>query len=135
MKHSPTWHFTVLLTGWSATAVCAAVAHLALPLWTAQGTVWPSSAYWQSEIAYFDLLLAVTFIWIARQPDRALKVKACWAIAFLSLALGHNHLEGWLASSNEPKIFHVVFTLGNLLAFVWGIACLVYEKINSLLIK
>ena len=68
-------------------------------------------------------------MWIARQPDTNLKIKAFWAIAFLSIALGHNHLQGWGANVSEPKPFHIVFSLGNLLALVWAAGCLIYERV------
>lgn len=122
------WQLNVLLVGWSCVAIVAALAHLILPEWTAQGTTWPSSPHWQREIAYFDLLLAYVFISIARQGNSALKIRASWAIAFLSLVLGHNHLQGWL---NEPKIFHLIFTVGNFIALVFAIACIYIEKRRS----
>ena len=120
-----TWPLNLLLIGWSVTAIGAAIAHIVMPEWTAQGTVWPASTHWQREIAYFDVLLASAFVWTAQQGDVALKTKACGAIACLSLVLGLNHLEGWLA---EPKIFHVAFTLGNFLALVWGVGAIYGEK-------
>jgi hypothetical protein len=124
-KHKTRWPLTVLLIGWSASAIGAAISHLFMPEWTAQGTTWPSSTHWQQEIACFDLLLSSAFIWIARQEDVSLKIKACGAISCLSLALGLNHLGGWLV---EPKIFHLIFTSGNFFALVWGVSAIYYEK-------
>lgn len=117
------WPLDVLLMGWAAAAICAGLAHLFFPAWTAHGTTWQSEVHWQREVAYFDLLLACAFLWVARQDDISLKRKACGAAACLSLALGLHHLGGWWA---EPKVFHVVFTLGNFLAAAWGIAALLH---------
>jgi len=118
MKH---YRFDILLWAWSGVAVCAALSHIVLPEWTAAGTTWASSPHWQREIAYFDLLLAFIFSWAARQQDVALKRKVTLLLCCLSLVLGENHLEGWLA---EPRLFHVVFTMGNALALAWGaVAC------------
>ncbi len=96
-----------------------------MPEWTAHGTNWTSELHWQREIAYFDLLLSTAFMWVARQDDTALKIKACAAIVCLSLVLGLNHLEDWLAA---PKAFHIIFTLGNLLAVVWGSGAILFAK-------
>jgi hypothetical protein len=96
-----------------------------LPVWTAQGTNWASEVHWQREIAYFDLLLSALFLWVAAQQNMAFKVAACAAIASLSLVLGLNHLEGWLAA---PRVFHVVFTMGNSVAMVWGLGAIFYAR-------
>ncbi len=125
MRSVKKWPFNLLLLAWSTTAICAAISHLCMPEWTAHYTTWQSSPYWQREIGYFDLLLSSAFIWVARQDDVSLKIKACGAIACLSLALGTNHLQGWLA---EAQVFHVVFTLGNLLALAWGVGCILHAK-------
>ena len=119
------WPFNSLLIVWSAAAICAAVSHLLMPEWTARGTTWASEVHWQSEVAYFDLLLASIFLWVARQDDASLKVKACGAITCLSLVLGLNHLGGWLVA---PKVFHVVFTLGNFFAVGWGAVLILYAN-------
>uniref|UniRef100_A0A8W7PU92 Uncharacterized protein n=1 Tax=Anopheles coluzzii TaxID=1518534 RepID=A0A8W7PU92_ANOCL len=66
--------------------------------WTAAGTVWPMSAHWQREIAYFDLFIATILIWTARQPDLRIKRNITLLLCGLSLLLGENHLEGWLAA-------------------------------------
>lgn len=119
------WPLDMLLMGWSVAAVCAGLAHLFFPQWTAHGTTWQSEVHWQREVAYFDLLLACAFCWIARQDEPSLKTKACGAIACLSLGLGLHHLGGWWTA---PKIFHVIFTLGNFLAVAWGIAALLHGR-------
>ncbi|MFX7029305.1 hypothetical protein ABTH93_20410, partial [Acinetobacter baumannii] len=54
--------FNILFWAWSFTALCAAIAHIVMPLWTAAGTTWIPSVYWQREIAYFDITLATIFI-------------------------------------------------------------------------
>jgi hypothetical protein len=36
-----------------------------------------------------------------------------------------HHLQGWLP---EAKIFHIVFTLGNAIALLWGAACLLPSR-------
>jgi hypothetical protein len=36
-----------------------------------------------------------------------------------------HHLQGWL---QEAKIFHIVFTLGNAIALLWGAACLLLSR-------
>lgn len=80
------------------------------------------SAHWQREIAYFDLFIATILIWTARQQDLRIKRNITLLLCGLSLLLGENHLEGWLAA---PQVFHVLFTLGNGLAVLWGVlACL-----------
>ncbi len=109
--------FDLLLWLWSLAALCAAVAHMIMPVWTAAGTTWAPSVHWQREIAYFDLFLATLFIWAARQQDLAVKRKLVLLLCVLSLALGENHLEGWL---QEAKPFHVMFAVANFLAVVWG---------------
>jgi hypothetical protein len=77
--------------------------------------------HWQREIAYFDLLIAFVFGWSARQADPGIKRAATMLLCGLSLLLGENHLEGWLT---EARPFHVLFTLGNGLAVLWGlVAC------------
>ena len=113
--------FDILLRLWASTAVGAALAHIAQPAWTAAGTTWAASPHWQREIAYFDLLLAFVFGWAAHQPDLRTKRNVTLLLCGLSLLLGENHLEGWFAA---PKVFHVLFTLGNALAVLWGVlAC------------
>ena len=116
-SNSRHWSANTLLIGWAAAAMCAAISHLFLPEWTANGTSWASEVHWQREIAYFDLLLAAALLWVANQRDISLKLAACAGISCLSLALGLQHLSGWLTA---PKIFHIVFTLGNFLAVAWG---------------
>ena len=114
--------FDLLLWLWAFAAAGAAVAHIVLPAWTAAGTVWPMSVHWQREIAYFDLFIATIFVWAARQPALRIKRDVTLLLCGLSLLLGENHLEGWLT---DPKVFHVLFTLGNGLAVLWGVlACL-----------
>ena len=114
--------FDILLRLWAAVAVCAAVSHLLMPGWTAAGTTWVMSEHWQREIAYFDLFVAFVFGWAARQTDIRIKHAATILLCVLSLLLGENHLEGWLT---EARPFHVLFTLGNALAVLWGLlACL-----------
>ena len=114
-------HFDILLSAWALAAVCAAVSHLVLPAWTAAGTSWAMSSHWQREIAYFDLCIALVFGWAARQPDMRTKRTITLLLCGLSLLLGENHLEGWLT---EARVFHVLFTLGNALALLWGgLAC------------
>lgn len=113
--------FDILLKLWAVAALCAAVSHIVLPEWTAAGTSWAMSAHWQREIAFFDLFIASVFGWTARQPDLRIKRNVTLLLCGLSLLLGENHLEGWLAA---PKVFHVLFTLGNGLAVLWGVlAC------------
>lgn len=118
--------FDILLWLWAATAVCAAVSHLLLPGWTAAGTTWAMAEHWQREIAYFDLFIAFVFGWSARQADPGIKRAATMLLCGLSLLLGENHLEGWLT---EARPFHVLFTLGNGLAVLWGlVACFSVRK-------
>ncbi|NWK79574.1 hypothetical protein [Aquitalea sp. LB_tupeE] len=118
--------FDILLRLWAVAAVCAAVSHLVLPGWTAAGTTWAMSVHWQREIAYFDLFIAIIFGWSARQADIRIKRAATMLLCGLSLLLGENHLEGWLT---EAKLFHVLFTLGNGLAVLWGlVACVSVRK-------
>ncbi len=113
--------FDILLRLWAVTALCAAVSHIVLPGWTAAGTTWAMSLHWQREIAFFDLFIAFIFGWAARQPDLHTKRNVTLLLCGLSLLLGENHLEGWLAA---PKVFHVLFTLANGLAVLWGVlAC------------
>lgn len=121
-----TVYINTLLWLWSLVALCAAAAHLVVPAWTAAGTNWPSSAHWQREIAYFDIVLACIFVWTARQPELSLKRLAALLLCGLSLLLGEGHLEGWL---QDAKIFHVLFTVGNGLAALWsGLAFLSLSK-------
>ena len=119
------WPFNTLLIVWPTVAVGSAISHLFMPEWTAHGTTWASEVHWQREIAYFNILLSILFLWVARQDDASLKVKACWAIAGLSLVLGLNHLGGWLVA---PKVFHVLFTLGNFAALLWGAGAILYAN-------
>ncbi|NVD70944.1 hypothetical protein HUX88_10280 [Duganella sp. BJB1802] len=112
-----TVYINVLLWLWSLVALCAAAAHIVMPAWTAAGTNWLSSAHWQREIAYFDIVLAGIFSWTARQSDLSIKRGAALMLCGLSLALGEGHLEGWL---QDAKIFHVLFTVGNGLAALWS---------------
>lgn len=113
--------FDILLRLWAAAALCAAVSHIVMPGWTAAGTNWVMSSHWQREIAFFDLLIAFIFGWAARQPDLRTKRNVTLLLCGLSLLLGENHLEGWLVA---PRVFHVLFSLGNGLAAVWGVlAC------------
>lgn len=129
-KESHGWlhaRFDILLRLWAAVAVCAAVSHLLMPGWTAAGTTWSMSEHWQREIAYFDLFIAFVFGWSARQSDIRIKHAATLLLCVLSLLLGENHLEGWLT---EARPFHVLFTLGNGLAVLWGLlACFSVRKI------
>lgn len=119
--HAASARFDILLRLWASIAVCAAASHLVLPEWTAAGTTWPMSPHWQREIAFFDLFVAVIFAWAARQPDLTIKRNATLLLCGLSMLLGENHLEGCFT---EPKIFHVLFALGNALAVLWGVlAC------------
>ncbi|WP_199052668.1 hypothetical protein [Aquitalea sp. ASV15] len=113
--------FDILLRLWAAAAVCSALSHMIQPAWTAAGTTWALSAHWQREIAYFDLFVALIFAWAAHQPELRIKRNVTLLLCGLSLLLGENHLEGWLAA---PKVFHVLFALGNALAVLWGaLAC------------
>jgi hypothetical protein len=83
--------------------------------------------HWQREIAYFDLFIAFVFGWSARQSDIRIKRAATMLLCGLSLLLGENHLEGWLT---EARPFHVLFTLGNGLAVLWGVvACFSVRKV------
>ncbi|WP_199101629.1 hypothetical protein [Aquitalea sp. ASV11] len=129
-KESHGWlhaRFDILLRLWAAVAVCAAVSHLLMPGWTAAGTTWVMSEHWQREIAYFDLFIAFVFGWSARQSDIRIKHAATILLCVLSLLLGENHLEGWLT---EARPFHVLFTLGNGLAVLWGVlACFSVRKV------
>lgn len=120
--------FDLLLWLWSLAALCAAGAHLLAPAWTAAGTVWPSSPHWQREIACFDLVLALLFIGTARQADLGIKRNITLLLCGLSLLLGENHLEGWL---QQPKIFHLVFTVANFAAVLWALgACWRYRVLQ-----
>ena len=119
------WPFNTLLIIWPAVAIGSAISHLFMPEWTADGTTWASEVHWQREIACFNILLSIVFLWVARQHDVSLKVKACGAIMGLSLVLGLNHLGGWLVA---PKVFHVLFTLGNFLAVGWGAGLTFYAN-------
>lgn len=129
-KESHGWlhaRFDILLRLWAAVAVCAAVSHLLMPGWTVAGTTWVMSEHWQREIAYFDLFIAFVFGWSARQSDIRIKHAATLLLCVLSLLLGENHLEGWLT---EARPFHVLFTLGNGLAVLWGVlACFSVRKV------
>lgn len=73
--------------------------------------------HWQREIAYFDLFIAFVFAWSATQADIRIKRAATMLLCGLSLLLGENHLEGWLA---QVRPFNVLFALGNTLAVSWG---------------
>lgn len=115
------WPASTLLLGWSAAAMIAAAAHLLLPEWTAAGTVWRASVGWQQEIAYFDILLAVMFVWTTLHGDASLRRGAVLAVSALSLVLGIHHLQGWVS---EARIFHVIFTLANISALGMGAVCL-----------
>lgn len=117
----PMRRINLLLTVWSLVAVTSALAHFLLAAWTADGTNWPSSLHWQWEIACFDLFAAAVFLWAARQRHVDIKVKTATLLCCLSSALGINHLSGWI---EKPQIFHVVFTIGNLLAVLWGISAI-----------
>ena len=117
------WPFNFLLIVWSVTAVASGLSHFFLPAWTAAGTVWPTSAGWQREVAYFNLLVAAAFTAIARSIDMQLKRTATLAIAALSLVLGVHHLQGWMT---EPRLFHIIFTVANFSAALWAAGCLVY---------
>ena len=120
--------FNLLLWLWSLAALCAAAAHIVLPMWTAAGTTWVPSVHWQREIACFDVALACVFIWAARQQDLTIKRNLTLLLCALSLALGENHLEGWL---QDAKLFHVIFTVANFLAVLWGgVACWHYHATN-----
>lgn len=123
-----TWPLNLLLAGWSLVAVASAGAHLLQPIWTAEGTNWPSSQHWQWEIACFDLAAAAAFLWVARQRHIDLKIKATLLLCCLSLALGANHLSGWL---EKPQLFHVIFTLGNMLAVVCGIFAISHARVRG----
>ena len=124
-----TWPLNLLLTIWSLVAMTSAAAHFFLPGWTAQGTNWPSSPHWQWEIACFDLIAAAAFLRAAYQRHTDLKVRAASLLCWLSLVLGVNHLSGWL---ERPKLFHVVFTICNLLAVVWGLLAIRRARIQGL---
>jgi hypothetical protein len=123
-----TWPLNLLLTGWSLVAVALAAAHLLLPIWTAEGTNWLSSPHWQWEIASFDLAAAAAFLWVARQRHIDLKIKTTWLLCCLSLAIGANHLSGWL---EKPQLFHVVFTLGNMLAVLCGMLAIGHARVRG----
>ena len=121
-----TWPIDFLLVAWSVAAFASALSHFFLPAWTADGTVWTTSAGWQREVAYFNILLVCTFVSIVRSKDIQLKLAAVLAITALSVVLGSHHLQGWLT---EPRVFHIMFTTGNFMAALWGLACLVRAKL------
>ena len=115
----------LLLVTWSTVALLSALSHLFAPAWTAAGTVWATSAGWQREVAYFNVLVSGAFLGAARSKDIQLKLAATLAITALSTVLGFHHLQGWIT---EPRHFHVVFTLGNFFASLWAMGCLVYAN-------
>ena len=120
------WPINFLLIAWSVVAFASALSHFFLPVWTADGTVWTTSAGWQREVAYFNVLLVCTFVSIARSRDVQLKLAAVLAITTLSVVLGSHHLQGWLT---EPRIFHIMFTTGNFIAALWGLGCLIRARL------
>lgn len=123
------WSLNALLAAWSVAAIGSAMAHIVAPLWTAAGTIWPASPHWQLEIAGFDTFGAVVFGWVAVQREVGLKIRVVGALCCLSLFLGLNHLSGWLEA---PRIFHVVFSIANLIAVTWGVlAVLLIRRVPS----